>query len=480
MNRKTYNPYNSIISLNITAFHGVSNDGNGSNLPNNLVDYAKNVCDRQRGAINNRDGYKKHTQYNHDILSLGKVFDGMYIQGDDEVYYQANLLLDYKVRPKWFDPYFDWYNWVSFKPYTGDGVLNESDFVSTFQGSYIGNESKIDDVDLTGTWRFYHIVNAINERRSFLGQAPSDLPTTLTDENITYEHINLARYYIANIAGKFCYKEADEIKGRKQYSNYNNMLLYNSIGGLDNTTGKQEWTNYNSIGKIIYRNDLLSTDRMTKKYKKKYFFELECALRALKYNIKEMEDWFGVNGTLLHKEGNTPDLAWANNWRWDGSYLEGLLTGFLKTGSMYYYELIGLRKNLFFKASSLNTSFKHKLKCYFRASLFHGVHLIGGSEKDPEPYGTTPTYYHDFSGGLLPESGKYYLVYESNFSNDANFYREIFTFDANNKSNFPGSYDVFWVQGIRYGTDKNGISPDGFFIIEWDFPLDDKLGKYLK
>jgi len=264
------------------------------------------------------------------------------------------------------------------------------------------------------------------------------------------------------------------------------MLLYNSIGGLDNTTGKQEWTNYNSIGEIIYRHNLLSTDRMTKKYKKKYFFELECALKALKYNIKDMEDWFGWSpsfidwGLLFHKEGETPDLAWADNWRRDGVYLEGLLTGFLKTDSTYYYDVIDLCKNLFFKASSLNTSFKHKLKCYFRASLFHPVLLVCGAEKSPEPYGTTPTYYHDFSGGLLPESGKYYLVYESNFSNDANFYREIFTFDANNKSNFPGSYDVFWVQGIRYGWDKNGISPDGFFIIEWDFPLDDKLGKYLK
>lgn len=292
-NRRTYNPYIGLTGLNIDRFQGVYNDGLASGIPVSMVESALDADDRWRGAVKKRDGYLKTWEKNFPLNSIGKIFEGMFFQGEKDVWYRSNSVLDYKIRPGADDPYLDVFSGMSFGVYTSYGVFT-STVTDTFTGSPpTGAFAYSTSVD---TWRFRHIALAIDQRRAYLSQAASGLPTNTPDASITRANINSARAFIQLLSPSF-YKDKDIINlmatgvgtlpvyADTLYPDYHNFLFTCSIGG--GTIVNREWSNVNSAGVVYYNNTMAATDLITSLM----FAEMEIALKNLKNIVEAVQTY---------------------------------------------------------------------------------------------------------------------------------------------------------------------------------------------
>ena len=271
---QNYNPYNGVTGLVIDRFQGVYDDGLGANIPESTVDYAENADDRWRGAVRKRKGYQRKLEKAYGFSAFGKIFDGMYWQANTDIHYRTELLLDWLWRPSLNGP-----RTMSIpstpSPYVGVGAISEgSGSGATFSGGYIGSESGYSTPPAT-SWRYSHIAKAIDERRDMLGLPASGLPTTTKDQLITYANINSARAFIESHFVNFVLNAVSETTGISTFADYNDMLTKGGVGGIDPATGLREWKNYNLLGVIAYRNDMISSDLITTSYFRRYCMEME-------------------------------------------------------------------------------------------------------------------------------------------------------------------------------------------------------------
>jgi hypothetical protein len=280
--RQVYNPYgNNPTGMFIDRFQGVHNDGLGTNLAPSAVDYAQNADDRWRGAVKKRNGYTKHLSKGYPVNSFSNVFDGFFIQGDDDVWYRSEALLDYRVRPgAGGNPSIPPFTLTTFTGYLQSRLSSTPD---AFTGSPpFGGGSYVSTG--TDTWRFRNIALAIDERRLDLGGTISGLPLETKDANITFLDINNARGFIEAMCGSYYQDKATidaDDHGIQSVSNYtigtySDLLQMLNIGG---NIGTFEWSNINSGGAIVYRNRMINTDQKTDLM----YYELETALLGLRF-----------------------------------------------------------------------------------------------------------------------------------------------------------------------------------------------------
>jgi len=472
MGVKTYNPYESVVGKNITRFQGVFNDGQGTSIPDSSVDFAKNASDRWRGAVQKRKGYSKFLAKNCDLNSIGQVFDGTYYQGDNEVYYRTELLVDYKKRPGYDDPWLDLFSGITFTPYTGVGMAEPSAESGSFtaSGGYAGSESA-PEIPGAQTWRYKHIAKAVNERRAMLGLPPSTLPTTRDDSTILYTDINAARDAVQGMYDYFVYDTVDPDKedGGIRYSSYNDMLK-RVVGG-----GSGEWTNYNAAGAIVYANDLTVTDLMTAKPYAKYCLELETVLRRCETYTFHGIPFKNYGSWAVGASNISPEDAW-NNRRWQSSFDEWLITSVQVKDGIFYAGL-GLPSSAYrmlWTVSVSSTLFPHQTNNYHRAIVPFLQYFNSGL---PVEYKPSTAVYHDFTTAhLMPQPKKYYKVYTGPKTTAATMtgrYLDdgIFTIPINPVSN------KYYVQALDHGVDTEGVFPGCFSHMHWFFPEDTKLGK---
>jgi len=474
MGVKTYNPYESVVGKNITRFQGVFNDGQGTSIPDSSVDFAKNASDRWRGAVQKRKGYSKFLAKNCDLNSIGQVFDGTYYQGDNEVYYRTELLVDYKKRPGYDDPWLDLFSGITFTPYTGVGMAEPSAESGSFtaSGGYAGSESA-PEIPGAQTWRYKHIAKAVNERRAMLGLPPSTLPTTRDDSTILYTDINAARDAVQGMYYYFVYDTVDPDKeyGGVAYSSYNDMLK-KVVGG-----GSGEWTNFNAAGAIVYANDLTATDLMTAKPYAKYCLELETVLRRCEtYTWPSMG--FSIRGGTYEGASNiSPEYVW-HHQRWAYDNADWLITAIQeKDGTFYSTETVPYSDNrMFWEISGLSTLFPHQTNNYHRA-VVQKPSPYGGPVYCVVEYNSSTAVYHDFTTAhLMPQPKKYYKIYTGAKTTAATItgrYLDdgIFTIPM------PPVSNKYYVQTLAYGSDTEGVTTGWFSHMHWFFPEDTNLGK---
>lgn len=486
MQRKEYNPYVSVLGKNIDRFQGVFNDDIGTSIPDSSVYFAKNAMDKRRGAIQKRSGYDKYLSKNHEINNIGKVFDGIYIQGDDEVYYRTELLTNFRLRPGWEDAYFDYFSGITFLPYSAIGTLSSSSGSFTATGGYIGSEraaSKEPDIK----WRYSHIAKAINQRRQMLNLPQSTLPTTRHDGDILYTDINNARGEIEFLSRYFCYSTIDEDDGVFYYTNYHFLLEKCRVGGINPATNFREWRNYNSAGIIEYRNDLIATDLMTSTAFTKYCLEMETCLRNMVTVRKPLDNWTDTPGnrSLLYGTDTgalTVAEAFANaKFRWQADYSNSFMSYTLIRPSDSHVILAVITKIPTWTVNGLSALFAHRIRTYHYPVLQpYNINIVYPPEhwgkSNPVPTGTAPVEYFDFFGGRMPEPYKYYILKTTDWSFNITINGDYSDYRIWNASTFPSTSNKYYWQSLVYGNDINGKSPDYGALVDYRFPEDDKLG----
>ncbi len=234
---KAYNPFGRNIQSRFTdRFGGVNNQGLGSNVKPSEVEEALDADDRWRGAVKKRYGYEKYISKNIPIEAFEKAFEGYCYQGDGDIYYRVDALLDYKLRPNWEDPW--WFNWanVGFTPYNFADGETEGSFVSEDIGQWDAPDGIPNGLMSPGTitWRYRHIAISTEDRRDVAGLTSAGLPTDRYDSDITESDINNARGAINALYNYFCKQEVTDDMG---YADAEAMRTYAGIAG--------GWSTYN-------------------------------------------------------------------------------------------------------------------------------------------------------------------------------------------------------------------------------------------
>ncbi|MCK5844110.1 MAG: hypothetical protein KAG97_05335 [Victivallales bacterium] len=155
-----------------------------------------------------------------------------------------------------------------------------------------------EDDPYNDTYRFTHIVKAIDERQKLLGLSASGLSTSNADRLCTYANINTARGLISGFYNSF----QKSPSGKK----YNASLAWNdgesllkdtNIGGYG--SGESTWTNFNSSGNVSFAENMTDTDTVHSVL----FSDMESVLKKLIRTV-------GSSTNLLNFSGHSQDSRW--------------------------------------------------------------------------------------------------------------------------------------------------------------------------
>lgn len=472
---KSYSPFgNTPKGLYLEHFQGVYNDGLGANLPPSLVNYAENADDQWRGAAKKRNGYEKFLTKNFPVNNAGAAFDGLFYQGEADVWYRVELLVNFRLRPMADDPVFDSWSGIGYGGFAGVGQAADSATAESgaFDGSLTPGGA---DAPFVGAqeWRYRHIAVAVNQRRDFLGLAASTLPLNTADADITYNDINNARAEIEGMATLAAFAlagvDVDDTAASPEnnayfiYSDYNDMLLKANVGG----GVPREWTNINAAGAVVYANNMSATDT-----NKPYMFaEMETVLRAaLSYTAANTLPVPGTpRRTIYSNVESSASTAWANRNTNFHPYSHHPAACILQIAPAQFQAFESVPTSSSMTISSLNTSYVHNVYFYIRP-----VTAVGNNT-----FGISDTIYHDYFG-VIPDRGKYQIAYTSGDVSAASVSK---TFTATVTQPPASSYGKWYgatMQGQgdpAWAEADTGMNAATFSHIHWTFPEDAKLGR---
>ena len=321
--------------------------------------------------------------------------------------------------------------------------------------------------DQGDTYRFTHIVKAINNRLAMLGQSPCSLSTTNPDRLCTYDNINTARgivedfyddFILSDISGKYY---GDSLG----FADYHELLGEAGVRGM--VDGKYEWHNLNSSGGWYSGNDMASSDQLHPYL----FYELESVLKILTHTASG-EEGYNSLGAQLHYSNGYPDRdsAWEGRMdNWNGTGAASILAFLDKDASGNYYvnawgpggkNGVDTAVNITEVITSPSVSLNRKHKLYVSGhksgspggNLFVDLSNTGFTEKwalqDADDFSTSTSATLEFINKTL--------------TGTANWSMPSFI-----EPPAPGDYTSAGIQGFRY-----------YGVIEWDF--EDNLGKFEK